>query len=83
MIKACTDERYKTFNPHLIKQTSMPDNYDQFWNDYHNLTFDEFNKKYTSVGIRRRVKKQLVSLLNSLGLKWKIKLLVSKIKSGK
>lgn len=73
LIRECTDNRYKVFNPHLFVQTPMPKNYNKFWDDYCNLSFDDFNQKYHKVSIKYKVKRWLSDFLDKVGLKYKIK----------
>lgn len=73
LIKECNDDRYKVFNPHLFEQTSIPKNYDEFWKDYRELSFEEFNRKYSKVSLKYKTKRWLSDTLGKMGLKYKIK----------
>lgn len=77
-IQQCTSFDFLLLNNHLYKQLSKPKNYDDFWVDFDFLKMTDLFKKYRG-GFKKKIKRFLSSLLDRIGLKWKIKFWLIKI----
>jgi len=67
-IEMCQSIDYKKHNHNLIAATSIPKQYDEFWDDYENKGFEFIIKKYGGYNIKGKVKFKFKNIIRRTGL---------------